>query len=273
NLGWRVVLIKYGKLLEAIFREPGGERLRHWIDDCPNMLYSALVFEGGAAFRRQLEEDLTGYPDTLEIIGRHVDGALFRLLTNLGGHDLEAVLDAFADVPGDRPVCFIAYTIKGYALPFQGHKDNHAGLMTNAQIAELRAREGIGEGEEWSRFAGLALPRAEIERFLARVPFAQRGPRRLPARRVEVDPFPAIAVKGLMSTQAGFGRIPDEIARAGGALAERIVTTSPDVTVSTNLGPWVNRRGLFSLASQEDLFRERGLMSPQRWEMSPRGQH
>ena len=65
----------------------------------------------------------------------------------------------------------------------------------------------------------------------------------------------------------------DEIARANGPLAERIVTTSPDVTVSTNLGPWVNRRGLFSLASQEDLFRERGLMSPQRWALSPKGQH
>ena len=49
-----------------------------------------------------------------------------------------------------------------------------------------------------------------------------------------------------MSTQAGFGRVLDEIARAGGPLADRIVTTSPDVTVSTNLGPWVNRRGLFS---------------------------
>ena len=76
-----------------------------------------------------------------------------------------------------------------------------------------------------------------------------------------------------MSTQAGFGRVLDEIARAGGPLADRIVTTSPDVTVSTNLGPWVNRRGLFSMASQEDVFKQRGLMSPQRWEMSPKGQH
>ena len=76
-----------------------------------------------------------------------------------------------------------------------------------------------------------------------------------------------------MSTQTGFGRILDEIARAGGPLAERIVTTSPDVTVSTNLGSWVNRRGLFSMQSHEDVFKLRGLMSPQKWEMSPKGQH
>jgi pyruvate dehydrogenase E1 component len=273
NLGWRVVLIKYGKLLEAAFAEPGGEHLKQWIEDCPNILYSALVFQGGGAFRRQLEEDLTGYPDTLAILSRHDDRALARLMTNLGGHDLQAILEAFEDVPTDQPVCFIAYTIKGFGLPFQGHKDNHAGLMTKGQMEELAQREGIARGEEWSKFAGLALAPEAIEGFLSRVPFAQRGPRRLAAEPVAVHPFPQIAFKGAMSTQAGFGRVLDEIARAGGALADRIVTTSPDVTVSTNLGPWVNRRGLFSLARQEDLFRERGLMSPQRWEMSPRGQH
>ncbi len=170
-------------------------------------------------------------------------------------------------------MCFIAYTIKGHGLPFQGHKDNHAGLMTKTQMQELRAREGINQGEEWDRFAGLALPHTEVERFLQRVPFIQKGRRRLEAARVPVDKFPRIEAKGQMSTQAGFGRVLDEIARAAGPLAERIVTTSPDVTVSTNLGPWVNRRGLFSMASHEDVFKQRGLLSPQKWEMSPKGQH
>jgi pyruvate dehydrogenase E1 component len=273
NLGWEVVLIKYGKLLQAAFAEPGGAHLKQWIDDCPNMLYSALVFQGGAAFRRQLAQDLKGHADVLEMVRRHDDASLARLMTNLGGHDLQVILEAFEEVPADRPVCFIAYTIKGFGLPFQGHKDNHAGLMTRAQMQELRLREGIGEGEEWSKFAGLELAPAAIEEFLKCVPFIARGSRRLTSARVAIEPFPGIAVKGQMSTQAGFGRVLDEIARAGGPLAERIVTVSPDVTVSTNLGPWVNRRGLFSMVSQEDLFRERGLMSPQRWEMGPRGQH
>jgi pyruvate dehydrogenase E1 component len=273
NLGWHVVLIKYGKLLQAAFAEPGGARLKQWIDDCPNMLYSALVFQGGGAFRRQLARDLAGDPDTLEILNRHDDHTLARLMTNLGGHDLEAILEAFDAAPPDRPVCFIAYTIKGFGLPFQGHKDNHAGLMTRAQMQELRQREGIGVGEEWSKFAGLALAPEEIERFLGRVPFAAHGARRLTADKIPIAAFPQIATKGKMSTQAGFGRVLDEIARAGGALADRVVTVSPDVTVSTNLGAWVNRRGLFSMSSQEDLFRERGVMSPQRWEMGPRGQH
>jgi pyruvate dehydrogenase E1 component len=273
NLGWKVVLIKYGKLLQAAFAEPGGQRLKQWIDDCPNMLYSALVFQGGAAWRKQLEEDLAIHPDTLDIVCRLDDAELARLMTNLGGHDMQAILEAFETAPTSQPVCFIAYTIKGYGLPFQGHKDNHAGLMTKAQMQQLRAREGINQGDEWDRFAGLTVPQAELERFLKAVPFAQKGRRRRQAARVPVDGFPRIEAKGQMSTQAGFGRVLDEIARAGSPLADRIVTTSPDVTVSTNLGPWVNRRGLFSMQSHEDVFKERGLLSPQKWEMSPKGQH
>ncbi len=56
-------------------------------------------------------------------------------------------------------------------------------------------------------------------------------------------------------------------------MAERIVTTSPDVTVSTNLGPWVNRRGVFDRHTRNDVFRDAKLASAQRWGMSPTGQH
>ncbi len=273
NLGWKVLLLKYGKLLQAAFAEPGGAHLQRWIDDCPNQLYSALVFEGAKAWRRELEKDLEAHADTLAIIARRSDAELARLMTNLGGHDLELILETFESAPSDQPVCFIAYTIKGFGLPFQGHKDNHAGLMNKTQLQELRAAQGINQGEEWERFAGLALPAAEVEGFLRRVPFNAKGRRRLEGAQIPVGDLPAIDTRGTTSTQTGFGRILDEIAKAGGPLADRIVTTSPDVTVSTNLGPWVNRRGLFSMVSREDLFKTRGLMSPQRWEMAPKGQH
>ncbi|MDX2155109.1 MAG: transketolase [Hyphomicrobiaceae bacterium] len=273
NLGWKVILIKYGKLQEAAFREPGGERLRTWIADCPNQLYSALVFEGAKGWRRQLEADLAGEPATLALIARRSDDDLARLMTNLGGHDMATILEAFASAPADQPVCFIAYTIKGFGLPFAGHKDNHAGLMNKTQMQAFRAQNGVNQGEEWDKFAGARLTREEIERYLARVPFAGRGRRTLKAPPIPVPMIPMPETKGKQATQAGFGRILDDIARQGGPLADRIVTTSPDVTVSTNLGPWVNRRGLFSMESKEDVFKSRGLMSPQRWEMTPSGQH
>ena len=55
-----------------------------------------------------------------------------------------------------------------------------------------------------------------------------------------------MSIQPEMSTQFGFGALLNELAREKNTLAERIVTTSPDVTVSTNLGPWVNRRPDYS---------------------------
>ena len=273
NLGWDVVLIKYGKLLEAVFKEPGGEALRQWIDDCPNDLYSALTFQGGGAFRTQIAKDLAGHEAALSIVERYDDAGLARLMTNLGGHDLETLVETFASAPTDKPVCFIAYTVKGFGLPFAGHKDNHAGLMTKAQMQAFRAAQNINQGEEWDRFAGFDVPANRIQSFLDTVPFNARGKRRYRAASVAVPAELTAPNDKVTSTQTGFGKLLDALAREGGPLADRILTTSPDVTVSTNLGPWVNRRGLFSLKDREDVFKERGLMSPQKWEMSPKGQH
>src|SRR3546814_20821618 len=63
------------------------------------------------------------------------------------------------------------------------------------------------------------------------------------------------------------------MARDKSPLAERIVTTSPDVTVSTNLGPWVNRRGIFARKPLADTFRDQPVPSAQKWVMGPEGQH
>lgn len=272
-LGWDVVTIKYGKLLEAAFRKPGGDALQRWIDECPNALYSALVFQGGAAFRNQLAIDLAGSPEALKTIEGLDDDALHRLMTNLGGHCMDSVVEAFETAPEGKPVCFIAYTIKGHGLPFQGHKDNHAGLMTKEQMEGFRTANGIRPGSEWDRAAGLGLDEAELERMLATVPFNARGTRRLEARRIDVPTLPLPSIRGAMSTQEGFGKILDGIAKSDTELADRVVTTSPDVTVSTNLGPWVNRRAIFAREPRADVFQERKLMSAQRWDMSPTGQH
>src|ERR687883_1508771 len=58
DMGWNVVTLKYGRLLQAAFAREGGEALRRWIDDCPNSLYSALTFQGGAAWRQAVLADL-----------------------------------------------------------------------------------------------------------------------------------------------------------------------------------------------------------------------
>lgn len=275
NFGWDVVILKYGRLLEAAFAEPGGERLRDWIDNCPNQLYSALCFQGGAAWRRRLLDEIGDQGAVTALVERRSDAELASLMTNLAGHDLPSLTEAFARARAhERPTCFIAYTIKGFGLPLAGHKDNHAGLMTPAQVEQLREAMHVRPGHEWDRFEGLATPAAEIEAFLAEVPFAARE-KSGPAPFVAVPdqlPVPPAAGRQL-STQAGFGQILNEIAREDSDLARRIVTTSPDVTVSTNLGPFVNRRGLFARENMADLFKAERIPSTFNWDFSPSGQH
>ena len=271
--GWQVVTLKYGSLLEAAFREPGGERLKEWIDRCPNQLYSALTFQGGAAWRRRLTDELGDQGPVFALLARRSDAELARLMTNLGGHDLPNLLAAFERIDHDQPVVFIAYTIKGYGLPLQGHKDNHSGLMTPAQMEEFRTGMRVRPGHEWDRFEGLEVPQAALERFLAETPFNAAGPRRLKSEPIAVDAAIEAPWQPAMSTQQGFGLLLNELARSDSHLAARIVTASPDVTVSTNLGPWVNRRGLFAREALADTFKAERIPSTFAWEFGPRGQH
>src|SRR5207245_1931039 len=222
------------------------------IDACPNAQYSALAHRGGAAWRTQLASDLGDTAGIRELLDDHDDAALHRLLTNLGGHDLDVVRTAFHEAPDDRPTCFIAYTIKGFGLPFAGHKDNHAGLMNREQMELFRAAMAIPDGAEWDRFAGLDIAVAELEAFLAAVPFNAAGKRRYATPAIPVPDRLPIPRGARMSTQEGFGRVLNDLAAGDSALAARIVTTSPDVTASTNLGGWVNRRGLFDRTERQD---------------------
>ena len=273
NFGWNVVILKYGSLQQAAFREPGGDRLKAWIDNCPNQLYSALVFGGGAAWRKRLLEEIGDQGDVTRLIERRSDAELAALMNNLGGHDLPALLEAFHTNGDDRPTCFICYTVKGFGLPMAGHKDNHAGMMTPAQIEDFRAAQGIRPGHEWDKFEGLPLAAERIQAFLDRVPFAASTGRRLQAPRIEVPDTLPVSLQPTMATQTGFGAILNEIGRGDSEFARRIVTTSPDVTVSTNLGPWVNRRGLFAHEKMADTFRSERIPSTFHWEFSPQGQH
>ena len=273
NLDWRVEVLKYGRLLTAAFERPGGDALRQWIDSAENSRYSALAYKGGAAWRMELLRDLGDTGGIRALLDEHDDDALGRLMTNLGGHDLATMRDAFRAVRDDRPTAFIAYTIKGYGLPFAGHKDNHAGLVTPDQMAAFRRRMRIADGEEWDRFAGLDVPAGELQAFLDAVPFGRSSARRHAAARIDVparfEPPPGER----LSTQDAFGRFLADLARRHPALADRVVTSSPDVTVSTSLGSWLNRRHIFGRRARGDRFKDERILSALNWEVSAQGQH
>jgi pyruvate dehydrogenase E1 component len=277
GIGWQVLEAKYGRRLQSVFRRPGGAPLRTVIDDMPNEDYQELVrLPGSTARERVLGEtpqtDRAALAASLEDVS---DEELPSLLGDLGGHDLAELLGAFeqADATAGQPTVLFAYTMKGWGLPFAGDPLNHSALLTQPQIDALRETLCVPADDDWACFS-LDSPEGQLCRDTAATlyPRGPRPPVHTPSVRVSDVPeaLPG-RVAATISTQEVFGNALVELARAGGPLSERIVTASPDVTISTNLGGWVNRTGVWA----ENPWQAPATAIPRllRWEPGPSGQH
>jgi len=88
----------------------------------------------------------------------------------------------------------------------------------------------------------------------------------------EDDAYQSVTCLACAAVQSST-RKRDEIGKQDSDFSNRVVTASPDVTVSTNLGGWVNRRGLFANQEIADVFRKERIPSTFNWDFSPKGQH
>lgn len=265
--GWEVVTLKWGRAISATFERPGGDRLRERLETMPNEEYQRL-----------LRADLAEVPERL--LGERPDPALrglvdslgaerlVDLVRDLGGHDLGLLLDTFGQVDDHRPTVVFAYTIKGRALPIEGHPNNHSALLSGEQMAELAAASGTSLEAPWATFS----PDSAAGRLCA--------DRTAALRRTPVDTGTDLVVpvelghphRKSVSTQAVLGRLLSDLVRDAPEAAARVVTCSPDVASSTNLGGWINKTGVWSVTERRDWFAddaERVL----RWAESQAGQH
>jgi pyruvate dehydrogenase E1 component len=266
--GWHVVEVKYGRTLEAAYARPGGALLRDWIDLMPNEQYQSLFGLAGDALRKQF---LDGAPDGVAgLVAEVPDGEFAELVTDLGGHDLSALLQAFrqCDEVTDRPSVVFAYTVKGWGLPIAGNPRNHSALLSGEQIDALRSQNGLDAEREWDRFdpqspAGVwCNVRREV---LARPP---RTPS-LPVTVPEATRRPAASTGSKpIATQEAFGRVLVDLARDE-RVAPYLVTTAPDVATSTNLAGFLNKTGVFAPTQRRSWNEDRML----RWAEGPGGQH
>jgi pyruvate dehydrogenase E1 component len=277
GIGWQVIEAKYGRRLQASFSASGGGALRQRIDDMLNEEYQELVRLPGAEARARLLEQAPAAQreDLATCLSATADAELPRLLGDLGGHDLAELLEAFkrADASGGRPTVLFAYTMKGWGLPFAGDPLNHSALLSQAQIDALRPQLCIPAEDDWACFAPES-PEGQLCRETA-ARLYPRGPRPSvdapPVRVADVPDSLPTRVPASIATQEVFGNALVELSRLGGPLAERLVTASPDVTISTNLGGWVNRTGVWA----ENPWQAPATAVPRllRWEPGPGGQH
>ena len=262
--GWHVSEIKYGSRLKKAFAEKGSDAFKQWFDDIPNEQYQSLFGQKPEELRaRFLDGAPAGVGDFLK---KYSDQELFEILTDLGGHNLESLLEGFAecDAVTDRPSVVFAYTIKGYGLPIAGDPRNHSAQISEKQILDLRSKMGLSEADEWEKFSADS---AEGKHCVARSNELRR-PEAKNGLDVTIPITTNVKSTGTISTQEVFGRVLSEISRDE-KIRPYLVTTAPDVATSTNLGGFINRVGVFH---PED--RRRWNEDPiLKWAEGPTGQH
>jgi pyruvate dehydrogenase E1 component len=268
--GWQTITVKYGRRLRGLFARPGGESLRRRIDAMANEEYQRLLRSPAAELRERLPGSGRGRRDIERLIKDLDDGELAASVRDLAGHDLADLLDAFrrADEAHDRPVVIFAYTIKAWGLPTEGHPGNHSALLSNEQWQQLAVDLGADTGDPWARFEEDS-PEGQL---------CRRAAERLRRPEIARSEPPAIprdigrSHTGVASTQQAFGRFFMDLAHEAPEVAASVVSVSPDVASSTNLGGWINRAGVWNIGERIDWFADDS-DTLVRWRESEHGQH
>ena len=275
---WQVLELRYGSKQEAFFQRPHGLLLKDWLDTCRNSEYQSLMTRSGADLRRTLVRwgerqgvDMAGLLADLD------DAQLYEVVFNVGGHDLPQILRTFAHAAQlQGPLMILAYTTKGWGLPIAGHLENHAALLTDNQLQAFQAEHDIAAGAEWDDFVPGSVEDAWIQRMLQRRGFRARATSHVSPSRGAPDGIIPETLRqrypATVSTQAAFGQMLAALSDVP-QLGDRLVTISPDVAVSTNLGAWINRRGIYAPVERPDDWGEHGVETLLQWREGPRGQH
>lgn len=267
--GWQTTTLKYGSKLRRVFALPHGELLEDRIDTMSNEEYQHLLRTPTSDLREGVANGARRH-ELLAILNQFDDMAVAGLLRDLGGHDLGDLVEAFtaAEICSDRPSVVFAYTIKGWRLPTEGHPGNHSALLTTEQWLDLAAELEADPQDPWATF-----PSGSPEAALCEIA-AERLRRTALSPLHAVVPPPQLAARhrGAASTQEALGRFLVDLSRSAPEVAARVVTVSPDVASSTNLGGWINRVGVWHLQDHPDWF-EHDRATLVRWRESPKGQH
>jgi pyruvate dehydrogenase E1 component len=265
--GWQTVTLKWGREISELFLRPGGEQLQQRLEAMSNEEYQRLLRATPDTLHARLLAH-TDDPGARDLISSVPTDDLARLLRDLGGHDLGLLVDTFTSIDPTRPTVVFAYTIKGRGLPTQGHPANHSALLTEAQMLQLAAASGTDLADPWAPFASDSAEARVCRATADRI----RRPPADAADKVGIPTELPWAYKRVVSTQAALGRFLLDLHRAAPEVAARVVTCSPDVASSTNLGGWINKVGVWSVDDRKDWFFD-DLERVLHWRERPSGQH
>ena len=265
--GWQVQVLKWGRRIGELFARDGGAELRERLEAMPNEEYQRMLRADPSEIADRILAD-GGSEQLRSLLASLPPTELATAVRDLGGHDLSLLIDTFRNAETNRPTVVFAYTVKGRGLPTEGHPNNHSALLTRAQMDALAASCGMDAGSLWQRFdpgtaAGQLCARRGQE--LRRSPVTPSAAARMPTSLGHPHRKP-------VSTQAALGRFLADLKRDAPAAAARVVTCSPDVASSTNLGGWINKTGVWSVEDRQDWFADDS-EQVLRWHEVSNGQH
>lgn len=269
--GWQVLTLKWGQTISELFARPAGEHLRRRLERMPNEEYQRLLRTEAEQVPDRLLDGLDHDPAREELEGllRSVEPSLLgAAIRDLGGHDFQLLLDSFSQADDHRPTVIFAYTIKGRGLPIEGHPNNHSRLLTEQQMKELAASCGTSLADPWQRF----MQDTREGRLCARRADQLRRPPAAPAQKLTFPQETGRVYRKPVSTQATLGRLLTDLQHDVPQTAARIVTCSPDVSSTTNLGGWINKNGVWSASERPDWFAD-DAQRLLKWAETEQGQH
>jgi pyruvate dehydrogenase E1 component len=265
--GWQVITLKWGRVISEIFTRPGGADLQQRLEAMPNEEYQRMLrVEPSEIADRIIAESASEALQAL--LATLAPETLAVAVRDLGGHDIGLMVDTYRTVDESRPTIIFAYTVKGRGLPTEGHPNNHSALLTEDQMAALASASGTSLDEPWKAFPAGSRASEICEargRVMARPPIVTQPTSKVPTELSR-------SYRAPISTQASLGRFLADFKRAAPEVAARVVTCSPDVASSTNLGGWINKTGVWSVEDRRDWFAddaERVL----KWSEVTSGQH
>lgn len=264
---WQVLTCKWGRRIQTLFVQPGGAELQARLEAMPNEEYQRLLrSHPDEVHVRLLGEDAP--PALQNLVAGLSPHDLAASIRDLGGHDIHLLLETYKNIDPERPTVIFAYTVKGRGLATEGHPNNHSAQLTETQMQQLAELSGMSLEHPWQRF----------DPDTAEAVMCQDAAARL--RRPTIEPHAIASVpnelpwnyKPLISTQAALGRFLLDLKRASPEVARRVVTLSPDVASSTNLGGWINKTGVWSVGERHDWFAD-DTDRLLKWSEGAQGQH
>ena len=141
--GWDVLQLRHGALREKLFTQKGGDAFQKALESglTDYELQAILAMQDADLARKYLGEAGVSkvFLDSVK------SDVLLRAMADMGGHDMNVVLNAYAEARRDErvPTLIVAHTLKGWGLNCAAEPGNHSTIPEQEEVEELLKAQGL----------------------------------------------------------------------------------------------------------------------------------